>query len=106
MFDEVDAGIGGAAAESVGRRLKALAARDQVLCVTHLAQIAGFGDHHFAVEKHESQGRTTRGRPGTRRGSSYTRNKPDVVRPPYAGILEARRAATARRRFGLTRSPG
>jgi DNA repair protein RecN (Recombination protein N) len=59
VFDEVDAGIGGAAAESVGRRLKALAARDQVLCVTHLAQIAGFGDHHFAVEKHESHGRTT-----------------------------------------------
>jgi DNA repair protein RecN (Recombination protein N) len=59
VFDEVDAGIGGAAAESVGRRLKALAARDQVLCVTHLAQIAGFGDCHFAVEKHESRGRTT-----------------------------------------------
>lgn len=59
VFDEVDAGIGGAAAMSVGRRLKALAARDQVLCVTHLAQIAGFGDHHFAVEKRESDGRTT-----------------------------------------------
>jgi DNA repair protein RecN (Recombination protein N) len=59
VFDEVDAGIGGAAAESVGKRLKALAASDQVLCVTHLAQIAGFGDFHFAVEKHESQGRTS-----------------------------------------------
>ena len=58
VFDEVDAGIGGAAAESVGRRLKALAGRDQVLCVTHLAQIAGFGDHHYAVEKVESDGRT------------------------------------------------
>lgn len=58
VFDEVDAGIGGAAAESVGRRLKALASRDQVLCVTHLAQIAGFGDHHYAVEKVESDGRT------------------------------------------------
>lgn len=59
VFDEVDAGIGGAAAASVGRRLKALATRDQVLCVTHLAQIAGFGDHHYAVEKRESNGRTT-----------------------------------------------
>lgn len=59
VFDEVDAGIGGAAAESVGKRLKALAASDQVLCVTHLAQIAGFGDFHFAVEKHELQGRTS-----------------------------------------------
>ena len=59
VFDEVDAGIGGAAAESVGKRLKALAVYDQVLCVTHLAQIAGFGDHHYAVEKRESNGRTS-----------------------------------------------
>ena len=58
MFDEVDAGIGGAAAETVGKRLKVLAGADQVLCVTHLAQIAGFGDHHFVVEKRESRGRT------------------------------------------------
>jgi DNA repair protein RecN (Recombination protein N) len=58
VFDEVDAGIGGAAADSVGRRLKRLAESNQVLCVTHLAQIAGFADHHFAVEKRESNGRT------------------------------------------------
>ncbi len=58
VFDEVDAGIGGAVAEAVGRRLKRIASDNQVLCVTHLAQIAGFGDHHYAVEKHESKGRT------------------------------------------------
>jgi DNA repair protein RecN (Recombination protein N) len=58
VFDEVDAGIGGAAAESVGRRLKRLAGSNQVLCVTHLAQIAGFADHHYAVEKREAHGRT------------------------------------------------
>jgi DNA repair protein RecN (Recombination protein N) len=58
VFDEVDAGIGGRAAESVGRRLKQIAASNQVLCVTHLAQIAGFADHHYCVEKHESKGRT------------------------------------------------
>jgi DNA repair protein RecN (Recombination protein N) len=58
VFDEVDAGIGGVAAEGVGRRLKKLAARNQVLCVTHLAQIAGFADHHYSVEKRESNGRT------------------------------------------------
>ncbi|MEO8657845.1 MAG: DNA repair protein RecN [Bryobacteraceae bacterium] len=58
VFDEVDAGIGGAAAERVGARLKSLAAANQVLCVTHLAQIAGFGSHHYSVEKREVQGRT------------------------------------------------
>jgi DNA repair protein RecN (Recombination protein N) len=58
VFDEVDAGIGGRAAESVGRRLKQISAGNQVLCVTHLAQIAGFADHHYCVEKQESKGRT------------------------------------------------
>jgi DNA repair protein RecN (Recombination protein N) len=58
VFDEVDAGIGGVAAEMVGRRLKQLSASSQVLCVTHQAQIAGFADHHYRVEKKESKGRT------------------------------------------------
>ncbi len=61
VFDEVDAGIGGSTAEGVGRRLKKLAAANQVLCVTHLAQIAAFADHHYCVEKHESNGRTVAG---------------------------------------------
>jgi DNA repair protein RecN (Recombination protein N) len=58
VFDEVDAGIGGRVAEQVGRRLKRLAAGAQVLCVTHLAQIACFADHHFFVEKFDQSGRT------------------------------------------------
>ncbi len=58
VFDEVDSGVGGSAAEAVGRRLKRLAASSQVLCVTHLPQIAGFADHHFYVEKHAVKGRT------------------------------------------------
>ncbi|MDQ2949153.1 MAG: DNA repair protein RecN, partial [Acidobacteriota bacterium] len=58
VFDEVDAGIGGSVAESVGRRLKKLAESNQVICVTHLAQIAGFADHHYVVEKRELKGRT------------------------------------------------
>jgi DNA repair protein RecN (Recombination protein N) len=58
VFDEVDAGVGGGAAEGVGRRLKKLAASSQVLCVTHLPQIASFADHHYRVEKLESKGRT------------------------------------------------
>ena len=61
VFDEVDAGVGGSAAEAVGRRLKKLASSSQVLCVTHLAQIAGFADHHYSVEKHTERGRTVTG---------------------------------------------
>ena len=57
VFDEVDSGIGGATAETVGRRLKQLASSNQVLCVTHQPQIAIFADHHYRVEKRESQGR-------------------------------------------------
>ena len=51
VFDEVDAGIGGRVAEVVGRKLRALAARDQVLCVTHVPQIAALADRHFLVER-------------------------------------------------------
>ena len=57
VFDEIDAGIGGRAAEAVGRKLKALGQSKQVLCVTHLPQIAAFADHHFLIEKRESAGR-------------------------------------------------
>jgi DNA repair protein RecN (Recombination protein N) len=59
VFDEVDAGVGGAAAAAVGKRLKALSRTSQVICVTHLAQIAGFADHHYAVSKREKKGRVT-----------------------------------------------
>jgi DNA repair protein RecN (Recombination protein N) len=58
VFDEIDTGIGGGVAEAVGRRLKKLSASNQVLCVTHLAQVAGFADHHYSVEKREVKGRT------------------------------------------------
>lgn len=59
VFDEVDAGVGGAAAAAVGKRLKGLSRRNQVICVTHLAQIAGFANHHYAVSKRERKGRLT-----------------------------------------------
>jgi DNA repair protein RecN (Recombination protein N) len=58
IFDEIDAGIGGRVAESVGQRLKRLARDAQVLCVTHLAQIACFADRHFHVEKSARANRT------------------------------------------------
>ncbi len=58
IFDEVDAGIGGAVAQVVGRKLKQLARYHQILCVTHLAQIAAYADRHFMVEKEERRGST------------------------------------------------
>ena len=58
VFDEVDAGIGGGVAEVVGRKLQHLSRYHQVICITHLPQIARFGDHHFNVSKGVSNGRT------------------------------------------------
>ncbi len=59
VFDEIDIGIGGRVAEAVGRKLKDLAAMQQVLCVTHQPQIASLADWHFVVEKQMSAGATT-----------------------------------------------
>ena len=61
IFDEVDSGIGGAVAETVGKRLKELGQIHQVLCVTHLAQVAAQGHQHWKVEKHSQQDTTTSG---------------------------------------------
>lgn len=57
VFDEIDTGIGGSAAEAVGKKLKALSRSNQVVCVTHLPQIATFADHHYVIEKRETGGR-------------------------------------------------
>jgi DNA repair protein RecN (Recombination protein N) len=59
VFDEVDAGVGGAVAEMVGRQLHALAASGQVLCVTHLPQVASQADHQVRVRKQTAAGRTS-----------------------------------------------
>ncbi|MDH3965006.1 MAG: DNA repair protein RecN, partial [Deltaproteobacteria bacterium] len=59
FFDEVDAGIGGRTADRVGQRLKALSRRHQVVCITHLPQIACYGDYHYVVRKSSGKGRTT-----------------------------------------------
>ncbi|HUK47780.1 MAG TPA: DNA repair protein RecN [Terriglobales bacterium] len=58
VFDEIDTGIGGRAAEAVGKKLKELARAHQVICVTHLPQIATFADHHYLIEKKQIAGRT------------------------------------------------
>jgi len=58
VFDEIDIGIGGRAAEAVGQKLKALSRGQQVICITHLPQIAAFAGQHFLIEKTEKAGRT------------------------------------------------
>jgi DNA repair protein RecN (Recombination protein N) len=61
VFDEIDIGIGGRAAEAVGQKLKTLSEAQQVICITHLPQIAAFADQHFLIEKGEHGGRTHTG---------------------------------------------
>ena len=61
VFDEIDSGVGGGVAEMVGRRLQELGASRQVLCVTHLPQVASLADRHFRVSK-VSDGKSTRTR--------------------------------------------
>ncbi|MBQ5562477.1 MAG: DNA repair protein RecN, partial [Clostridia bacterium] len=58
IFDEVDTGISGSAAQKVGMKLKEVSKSRQVLCVTHLAQIAALGDSHFKIQKNVSDGKT------------------------------------------------
>ncbi len=58
IFDEIDSGIGGRAAEAVGKKLKQLSRTKQVICITHLPQIASFADKHYLIEKREAGGRT------------------------------------------------
>ena len=78
VFDEIDIGIGGRAAEAVGRKLKALAKRQQVVCITHLPQIAAFADQHFLIEKADKSGRT---RTSVRRMEEGEREQ-EIARPP------------------------
>ena len=58
IFDEIDLGVSGRVAQAVGRKLKELSEFHQVICITHLPQIASMGNHHFSVEKVETKGRT------------------------------------------------
>jgi DNA repair protein RecN (Recombination protein N) len=58
IFDEVDAGIGGRVADVVGSKLRTLGSAFQVLCITHLPQIAAYADTHFQIEKRIERGRT------------------------------------------------
>ena len=59
IFDEIDSGISGATASIVGRKMKQISSDHQVICITHLAQIAAFSDHHYRIFKEESEGKTS-----------------------------------------------
>lgn len=58
VFDEVDTGVSGIAAQRVGEKLATLSRNKQVICITHLPQIASMADHHFLIEKHQTESRT------------------------------------------------
>jgi DNA repair protein RecN (Recombination protein N) len=58
LFDEIDAGLGGQTAFTVGKKLKSVAAYNQVICITHVPQVACFADHHLNIIKHTTKGRT------------------------------------------------
>ncbi len=98
LFDEVDAGIGGAVAETVGRKLTALAGTRQVICITHLPQIAACADHHFVVRK-----RAVKGRSRTSADRLSDAERVEELARMLAGVTvtpEARRHAAALRRLG------
>jgi DNA repair protein RecN (Recombination protein N) len=93
VFDEIDAGIGGRVAEVVGRKLQELAARNQVICVTHLPQIASFGSTHFYVWKEDAAGHT---RARIRKLEDHEQRVSEVARMlggesiPASAVLHAR----------------
>jgi DNA repair protein RecN (Recombination protein N) len=59
VFDEIDANVGGRLGSIIGKKLRELASHHQVLCITHLPQIASFADRHLTVRKHATEGKTT-----------------------------------------------
>jgi DNA repair protein RecN (Recombination protein N) len=88
VFDEVDAGIGGHTAEVVGHKLRDLARYHQILCVTHLPQIAAFGESHYQVSKREAEGRTM---------TSVARLQGDMVVEEIARMLGGKGVTAATR---------
>ncbi|MGH9026593.1 MAG: DNA repair protein RecN, partial [Acidimicrobiia bacterium] len=115
VFDEVDAGLGGEAGGAVGRRLGQLGVEHQVLCVTHLAQVAAFADSQVVVEKQEEDGRTVAtaiGVTGEKRVAELSRMLAGVGESRYARSHAAELLATAAqtrtggRRLDRPASPG
>jgi DNA repair protein RecN (Recombination protein N) len=114
VFDEVDAGIGGRVADVVGARLRALGSAFQVLCITHLPQIAAYADSHFLIEKHVDRGRTrttVRDLDQEGRVEELARmlggaNVTPQVRASALEMLQQRRGQTAAKAKGETTTKG
>ena len=101
VFDEVDAGIGGAVADVVGRQIRAVAEDKQVLCITHLPQIAAHAVAHFRVEKEERGGRVHTGVRKLTASRAQGGDRAHARRQGDAQGARARRGAAAR---GASRS--
>ena len=101
IFDEVDAGIGGAAADAVGARLQALGAHHQVLCVTHLPQIAARASAHFQIAKSVRSGRTT-----TSLVRLDERGREGEIGRMIGGAAVSAQVLASAREFLATRQPG
>jgi DNA repair protein RecN (Recombination protein N) len=100
IFDEIDAGIGGRVADVVGRRMRRLGGAFQVLCITHLAQIAVHGDAHFHISKAVHSGRTV-----TRVAELGSRERVEEIARMIAGAEPTPKSrATARELLDLSRS--
>jgi DNA repair protein RecN (Recombination protein N) len=98
VFDEIDAGIGGRVAEVVGRKLEQLAAKNQVICVTHLPQIASFGSTHFYVWKEDDGGHT---RARIRRLDDSEERVKEIARMLAGETVSASAVAHARELLGM-----
>jgi DNA repair protein RecN (Recombination protein N) len=101
VFDEVDAGIGGATAQAVGTQIRTVADHRQVLCVTHLPQIAAHAHHHFHVEKYVVGGRTE-----TRVDKLGAAARKDELARMLGGDTTARARAHAAELLAKAKAPG
>jgi DNA repair protein RecN (Recombination protein N) len=102
VFDEVDVGVGGGIAEAIGRKLRAIAEHQQVLCVTHQPQVAVYGDVHLHVRK-RAEGERTCSEATRLEGSARL----DEIARMMGGldVSDATRAAAADLLYGAARSP-
>ena len=107
IFDEVDTGIGGGVAETVGRQLRALGESHQVLCVTHLPQVAALGHHHLHVTKENTRSESTKGTTTTRiRALTDTARNEEIARMLGGVEITAQTRAHAKEMIGQAKKKG